>query len=119
MSLNQWIFIGLFFAVGWILPATPVVLNKILGPKRPNAIKNQPYECGVEMVGDAHVQFRAQYYVFALVFVIFDVELIFLFPWAVAYNQLGLFALFEMFIFIALLVVALVYVWRKKALEWS
>ena len=118
MTLNEWIFIGLFFAIGWILPATPIVLNKILSPKRPNRVKEQTYECGVEMVGSAWAQFRAQYYIFALVFVVFDVELIFLFPWALAYNQLGLFALFEMLVFILLLVVALVYTWRKGALEW-
>ena len=119
MTLNEWIFVGLFFALGWVLPATPVVINKLLGPKRPNRIKQQTYECGVEMVGSAWTQFRAQYYIFALAFVVFDVELIFMFPWALAYNQLGLFALFEMLVFILLLVVALIYTWRKGALEWS
>jgi len=88
-------------------------------PPRPNAVKHQVYECGVETFGDTRVQFRAQYYIFALVFVLFDVELVFLFPWALAYNQLGLFALFEMTVFIFLLVVALVYTWRKGALTWA
>lgn len=119
MSLNEWIFIGLFFALSWILPATPIVLGKILAPRRPNPVKHQVYECGVETFGDTRVQFRAQYYIFALVFVLFDVELVFLFPWALAYNQLGLFALFEMTVFIFLLVVALVYTWRKGALTWA
>lgn len=119
MDLNPWIFVGLFFALGWMLPALPIVLGKILAPKRPNRVKQQTYECGVEMVGSPWAQFRAQYYIFALVFVVFDVELVFLFPWALAYNQLGLFALFEMVVFIVLLVVALVYTWRKGALEWA
>ncbi|HEX3049209.1 MAG TPA: NADH-quinone oxidoreductase subunit A [Aggregatilineaceae bacterium] len=119
MDLNEWVFVGLFIALAWILPATPIVLGKILGPKRPNPVKLEPYECGVETVGNTWVQFRAQYYVFALVFVLFDVELVFLFPWALAYNQLGLFALFEMAVFVALLIAALVYTWRKGALEWS
>jgi NADH:ubiquinone oxidoreductase subunit 3 (subunit A) len=119
MSLNPWIFIGLFFAVGWILPFTPVALGWLLSPKRPNSVKQEPYECGVEMVGSPWAQFRAQWYVFALVFVVFDVELIFLFPWALAYNSLGLFALFEVFVFVGLLLVALWYVVRKDALEWS
>jgi NADH:ubiquinone oxidoreductase subunit 3 (subunit A) len=119
MNVNEWIFVGLFLALGWMLPALPIVLGKLLGPKRPNRIKKQPYECGIETVGQTWVQFRAQYYVFALVFVVFDVELIFLFPWALAYNQLGLFAWFEMTFFIFLLVVALVYTWRKGALEWT
>jgi NADH-quinone oxidoreductase subunit A len=119
MTLNEWIFVGLFFALGWTLPALPIVAGKILSPKRPNVIKEQTYECGVETFGNTWGQFRAQYYIFALVFVVFDVELVFLFPWALAYNKLGLFALFEMFVFIVLLVVALVYAWRKGALEWS
>lgn len=119
MSLNEWVFVGLFFALGWTLPALPIVLGKLLAPRRPNPVKQDPYECGVEMVGSPWAQFRAEYYIFALVFVVFDVELVFLFPWALAYNQLGLFALFEMAVFIALLVVALVYTWRKGALEWS
>jgi len=119
MSLNEWIFIGLFFALSWTLPAVPIVLGKILAPRRPNPVKQQVYECGVETYGDTRVQFHAQYYVFAVVFVVFDVELVFLFPWAVAYNQLGLFALFEMAVFIFLLVVALVYTWRKGALTWA
>ncbi len=117
--MNDWVFVGLFFALGWILPATPIIIAKLLAPRRPNAVKNKAYECGVEMRGPARAQFRAEWYVYALVFVIFDVELIFLFPWALAYNQLGLFALFEMVVFITLLVVALVYVWRKNALEWG
>ena len=119
MNANEWIFVGLFLAIGWVLPATPVLLAKLLAPKRPNPLKSQTYECGVETVGGTWVQFRAQYYIFALVFVLFDVELVFMFPWALAYNQLGLFALFEMAVFIFLLVVALVYTWRKGALEWS
>jgi len=119
MNLNEWIFVGLFIALAWILPATPIILGKILGPKRPNPVKLAPSECGVDTVGNTWVQFRAQYYVFALVFVLFDVELVFLFPWALAYNKLGLFALFEMAVFVVLLIVALVYTWRKGALEWA
>lgn len=118
MTLDKWVFIGLFFGVGWILPATPVILNLLLGPKRPNQVKQDIYECGVETVGPAWAQFRLEWYPFVLAFVVFDVEVVFLFPWAVAYNQLGLFALFEMVVFVALLLVALVFVWRKKALRW-
>lgn len=119
MSVNEWIFVGLFLAIAWLLPATAIVLGKVLGPKRPNPIKQDIYECGIETHGSTWVQFRAQYYIFALVFLIFDVEVVFLFPWALAYNRLGLFALVEMFIFIFLLVVALLYTWRKGVLEWS
>jgi len=119
MTLNEWIFVGLFLVLGPLLPATAIILAKILGPKRPNRVKQETYECGVEMVGTPWGQFRASWYIFALVFVVFDVELVFLFPWALAYNQLGLFALFEMVVFVSLLVVALVYTWRKGALEWA
>jgi NADH:ubiquinone oxidoreductase subunit 3 (subunit A) len=116
--LNEWIFVGIFFAVAVIFPGAPVLLNKLLGPKKPNPIKNSTYECGVETVGDAWVQFKVQYYIFALVFVVFDIETVFLFPWAVAYNKLPLFAVVEGVIFILILTVALIYVWRKGALEW-
>jgi len=119
MTVNEWIFVGLFLALAWLLPATPIFLARFLAPRRPNPVKQQVYECGVETVGSTWVQFRAQYYIYALVFLLFDVEVVFLFPWAVAYNKLGLFALFEVVVFVALLIVALVYTWRKRALEWS
>ena len=116
--MNEWIFVGIFLAIGAVFPGVPVLLNKLLGPKKPNAIKNATYECGVETVGDAWVQFKVQYYIFALVFLVFDIETVFLFPWAVAYNKLPLFAVVEGVIFIAILGVALIYAWRKGALEW-
>ena len=116
--LNEWVFIGLFVAVVWLLPTIPIVLGKILGPKRPNEVKQQTYECGVETYGPSWVQFKASYLIFALVYLVFGIEVAFLAPWAVAYNQLGLFALFEVTVFIVLLLAALVYVWRKGVLEW-
>lgn len=119
MQVNEWVFIAIFLAVSWIFPAMPIVIARLLGPKRPTTIKTETYECGIETVGDAWVQFKVQYYLYALVFLVFDIEVVFLFPWAAAYNQLGLFAFFEMLIFIALLGVALVYAWRKGALEWA
>lgn len=119
MDLNQWAFIGVFLAIAGILPAVPIVMGWLLGPRKPNAIKSDTYECGIETVGDTWVQFKVQYYIFALVFLVFDVEMVFLFPWAVAYGNLGLFAFVEVLIFIALLSVALIYVWRKGALEWT
>lgn len=119
MDLNQWAFIGVFLAIAGILPAVPILLGWLLGPRKPNPVKLDTYECGVETVGDTWVQFKVQYYIFALVFLIFDVEMVFLFPWAVAYGNLGLFAFVEVLIFLSLLAVALVYVWRKGALEWT
>jgi NADH-quinone oxidoreductase subunit A len=119
MDLNQWAFVGIFLAIAGILPAVPIVLGWLLGPRKPNPVKLDTYECGIETVGDTWVQFKVQYYIFALVFVVFDVEMVFLFPWAVAYGTLGLFAFVEVLVFIVLLAVALLYVWRKGALEWT
>ena len=117
--LNDWTFIGLFLLMAAVFPGVPIILNSlILGPKKSNPVKNSPYECGIETVGDTWVQFKVQYYIFALVFVVFDVETIFLFPFAVAYGQVSLFAVFEVVLFILILAGGLVYAWRKGALEW-
>jgi len=108
-----------FMAVAWVLPTAPLIVSWIFRPKRPNAIKMATYECGVETVGDTWVQFKVQYYLTGLIFLVFDVELIFLFPWAIAYNQLDFFAFGAGLLFIFLLSDALIYAWRKNALEWS
>jgi NADH-quinone oxidoreductase subunit A len=90
----------------------------LVGPKRPNPIKQSTYECGIETVGDTWIQFKVQYYIFALVFLVFDVEAVFLFPIAAAFNFLPLFAVFEVILFVVILLVALGFVWRQGALEW-
>jgi NADH:ubiquinone oxidoreductase subunit 3 (subunit A) len=117
--MNLWIYVGLFLIVGLIIPVGAIAFAWILGPKKSNPIKQTTYECGIETVGDSWVQFKAQYYIFALVFLIFDVETVFLFPWAVKLGQLGLFAVVEGIIFILILVAGLVYTWRKGMLEWA
>lgn len=117
--MNLWIYIGLFIIVGLIIPIGAIAFAWILGPKKSNPIKQTTYECGIETVGDSWVQFRAQYYIFALVFLVFDVETVFLFPWAVKLGELGLFAVVEGIIFILILVAGLVYTWRKGMLEWA
>jgi len=111
----------LIFALAF--PLIPILVSLVMGgfrirPNRPNPVKQDTYECGVETVGDALGQFNARYYVVALLFVIFDVEAVFLYPWAVAFRQLGLFAFVEAVVFVAILVVGYVYAWRRKALEW-
>lgn len=116
--LSQYAFIGVFAMVAFALPVIGLSLAWVLRPKKPNPAKNATYECGMETMGDTWVQFKAQFYLYALVFVVFDVEAIFIFPWAVAYNQLGLYALVEMVLFIAILTGGLLYAWRKRALEW-
>ena len=115
---SEWIYIGLFLLIGIIVPIVPLVFARLVAPRKPNPIKQSTYECGIETVGDSWVQFRAQYYVFALVFLVFDVETVFLFPWALSIKQLPLFVVLEGILFIAILVAGLVYVWRKGMLEW-
>ena len=112
----------LIFALAF--PIAPILASVVLGalkirPERPNPVKSATYECGVETVGDAWGQFNVRYYVIALLFVIFEVEAVFLYPWAVAFRQLGLFAFVEAVIFLVILGVGYVYAWRRKALEWT
>lgn len=115
---NPWIYIGLFLVIGIVLPVAPLVIAAFIAPKKPNPIKQSTYECGLETVGDSWVQFKAQYYVFALVFLIFDVETVFLFPWAMSINALPFFAVLEGIFFILILIVGLSFAMRKGLLEW-
>ncbi|NQU31067.1 MAG: NADH-quinone oxidoreductase subunit A [Anaerolineae bacterium] len=116
---NPWIYVGIFVLVGLLIPIAAIAIAAILGPKKPNAIKQSTYECGIETVGDSWVQFKAQYYIFGLVFLVFDVETVFLFPWAVSLNSLPLFAVFEGIVFVLILLAGLVYAWKKGMLEWA
>jgi NADH-quinone oxidoreductase subunit A len=97
----------------------PLLISTLLVPKRPDRVKNAPYECGVETIGPTEIQFHNRFYLYALIFVIFDVEAVFLFPWAVIYGQLGVYALVEMAVFVGILLVGYAYAWRKHALEWT
>ncbi len=117
--LNQWAFIGMFAVLAPIFPALPILIAWILRPRKPNVLKSQTYECGVETVGDTWVQFRVQYYIYGLIFLIFDVEMVLLFPWAMAYNRLDAFASIVGVIFILLLLDGLLYAWNKGVLEWK
>jgi NADH-quinone oxidoreductase subunit A len=116
---SDWIYVGLFLIVGALVPTSAIVVSSIISPKKPNAIKESTYECGMETVGENWVQFRAQYYIFALVFLVFDVETVFLFPWAVSLGKLPLFAVMEGVVFVLILIAGLVYAWRKGMLEWA
>ena len=116
--LSDWQFILLFSVIALVFPGVPILLAQLISPKKPNPIKQSTYECGVETVGDTWIQFKVQYYIFALVFVVFDVEAVFLFPIAAAFNELALFAVVEIILFVVILLVALGYIWRKGALEW-
>jgi NADH:ubiquinone oxidoreductase subunit 3 (subunit A) len=116
---NPWIFVGLFLLVGLLIPVAAIVITLFIAPRKPNPIKLSTYECGIETVGESWVQFKAQYYVFALAFLIFDVETVFLFPWALALNQFPLFVVAEGIIFILILLAGLYYIWQKGMLEWA
>ena len=108
----------LFVIIGAVLLIVALLLAKLLSPYRPSKNKLSTYECGEEAEGSAWVTFNIRYYVIALIFIIFDVEVLFLFPWAVIYKDLGWLAYIEMAIFLLILIVGLVYVWKKKDLDW-
>ncbi len=110
------VLVFIIVGIGCVLFA--FLMARIVRPHRPYQVKNETYECGEPISGPSWVQFNNHFYIFGLIFVIFDVEAVFLFPWAVAYKSLGLFALVEMVIFIAILLVGLVYAWKKGALKW-
>lgn len=118
--IPDYIYIVFFLILGIAFVGSAFVVSWILRPKIPaNAAKNSPYECGEIVQGNSRVQFNVRYYLFALIFVIFDVEILFVVPWAVVFRQLGVMAYFEMVIFIAILALGLVYAWKKGALEWQ
>ena len=118
MLFNDWLFIGFFLLIAVLLPAAPIIIAGWLAPKRSHALKTQVYECGMETVGDTWIQFRIQYYIFALTFLVFDVELVFLFPWAVAFDDLSLAGVIAGIVFVLILFIELVAAWRKGVLEW-
>lgn len=119
MLLDNWLFVGLLVIVAAGIPALALIIARILAPRKPNSQKLETYECGMETVGDTWVQFKVQYYVYALVFLIFDVEIIFLYPWAVAFDRLELLGVIAGVLFIFLLGDGLIYAWRKGALKWN
>lgn len=116
---NNYVIVLVFLLLGISLPIVALFLGKFLRPHKPIHTKYTTYESGNEPIGDARVQFNVRYYMFALMFVIFSVETIFLYPWAVAYKKLGVFALIEMLLFVVMLVIGLVYAWKKKVLRWT
>ena len=104
--------------MGVVLVYLPLLIQKLIAPNNPNPDKLATYECGEESEGAAWVQFNIRFYVVALIFLIFDVEVVFLFPWAVVFNDLGLLAFVEMAIFLVILLIGLAYVWKRSDLDW-
>lgn len=117
--LSRYFPILLFIGIALAFGVVTLVLSYLVQPKYPEAEKLSAYECGSEPFSDARMPFPVRYYIFAMLFVIFDIEVIFLYPWAIVFDQIGFIGLMEMVIFIGLFIVAYVYAWRKGALEWD
>jgi NADH-quinone oxidoreductase subunit A len=111
--------LGFIFLLGMIVAGAMLALSHFIGPKNPTKVKQAPFECGNESVGTTRQRFSVRFYLVALLFIVFDIEVVFLYPWAVLYKDLGMFGLVEMVVFMAILAVGLAYVWRKGALEWE
>ena len=114
----EYVFELLFAAVAVLFVAGGLTVSRLLAPHRPNRIKNTPYECGERPMGQAWVQFNVGYYLIALLFLVFDVEAAFLYPWAVVLRVVGIPGLIEVGLFLLVLLVGLAYAWKKGALEW-
>ncbi|MGE0800656.1 MAG: NADH-quinone oxidoreductase subunit A [Lautropia sp.] len=119
MDLANYLPVLLFIVVGGIVGVAPMVAGKLLGPSRPDAQKLSPYECGFEAFEDARMQFDVRYYLVAILFILFDLEIAFLFPWAVSLDTIGFIGFLAMMVFLAILVVGFVYEWSKGALDWE
>lgn len=122
--LPDWGHVGFLVLLALIFPAGGIVTSWMLGligvrPQAPDAIKEDTYECGVQSEGTAWVQFNFRYYYFALLFVIFDVEAVFLYPWAVSFQRVAVAGFIEVVTFVVILLIGLIYAWRKNALEWT
>src|SRR5262245_60483698 len=117
--LQQYFPILLFILVGLAVGAVPVALGRLIGPNKPDSEKLSPYECGFEAFEDARMRFDVRYYLVAILFILFDLEIAFLFPWAVVLQQIGTFGFVSMLLFIAILVVGFMYEWKKGALDWE
>ena len=117
--LDNYIPVLIFIVIGLGLGTVMIVMGAMLGPRRPDSEKQSPYECGFEAFEDSRMKFDVRYYLVAILFIIFDLEIAFLFPWAVVLDEIGMFGFLAMMVFLGLLVVGFIYEWRKGALEWE
>ena len=117
--LEDYLHILIFIVIAIAIGILPRVLGMVLGPQRPDRQKGSPYECGFDAFGDARMKFDVRYYLVAILFIIFDLEIAFLFPWAVVLDELGMQGFVAMVVFLGILVVGFIYEWRKGALEWD
>ncbi|MFZ0657399.1 MAG: NADH-quinone oxidoreductase subunit A [Candidatus Binataceae bacterium] len=117
--MTTWFPVLVTFIFAGIVVGVMVSINSIIGPKRPSAIKSEAFECGNPSSGSAWGRFSVRFYLTALLFLIFDVDLVFLYPWAVEIRKLGMFGFVEAVVFIAILAVGLIYAWQRGALDWD
>ena len=117
--LGNYLPILIFMSITLVMGSVFIILGKLLGPSRPDAEKNSPYECGFEAFEDSRMKFDVRYYLVAILFIIFDLEIAFMFPWAIVLDQIGTFGLVAMAIFLSVLVIGFIYEWKKGALEWE
>ncbi len=117
--LGNYIPVLIFIVIGLGLGTVMIMMGAMLGPHRPDSEKQSPYECGFEAFEDSRMKFDVRYYLVAILFIIFDLEIAFLFPWAVVLDEIGMFGFLAMMVFLAILVVGFIYEWRKGALEWE
>ncbi|MGE0385455.1 MAG: NADH-quinone oxidoreductase subunit A [Gammaproteobacteria bacterium] len=117
--LQQYLPILVFLVLALIVGCVALAAGFVLGPQRPDSEKLSPYECGFEAFEDARVQFDVRYYLVAILFILFDLEIAFLFPWAVVLDQIGTFGFLAMMLFLGILVIGFIYEWKKGALEWE
>ncbi|MFQ6091502.1 MAG: NADH-quinone oxidoreductase subunit A [bacterium] len=117
--INQYIPILIIFIFSAGLALVFILFSHIMGPRRQHPEKLMTYECGIDPVGDARLRFSIKFFMIAIIFLLFDVEVIFLYPWAVLFRKLGLFGFIEMGIFLIILIIGLYYVWKRGALEWE
>lgn len=117
--MSEFFPVGVLFLFATTLCAGFLIVDGLLGERRPNPVKSSTYECGMEPVGNARQRFHVRYFVVALLFILFDIEIVYLYPWAVLFKRMGVAGFIEVTVFMALLAIGLIYAWRKGALEWE
>lgn len=117
--LQNYLPILVFLVMGIMFGVVPVIAGFLLGPRKPGAAKLSPYECGFEAFEDSRMKFDVRYYLVAILFIIFDLEIAFLFPWAIVLDEIGMFGFIAMIVFLTILVIGFIYEWKKGALEWE
>jgi len=117
--LDSYLPILVLIGIAFAFALGSVVLSRLVGQKKPSEVKLAPYECGMPLIGTAQERFSIKFYIIAMLFILFDIEAVFLYPWAVMFKRLGMFGFVEMGIFIIILLVGFIYVWKKGALEWE